>query len=175
MNRVVAEQIVQAIGNADRAAIEFIPEAIGKRIKRKSESVIEECLSMRRHERKRLLVSALAIRLGDRLNPVGSPFQVFVKDISASGLGFYHTRHWPECMLAIRLPNPRGEEINVFVVGTVRRSICKSGSYEVGIEFTHTFRTDKLDSLPAADIHPEAAETSTNQPEVVLADPTQTP
>jgi hypothetical protein len=155
VNRLLAEQIVRAIDSADRASIEFIPDAIGKRYIRKNNLLVEDAISMRRDQRKSLFVSALAVRLDEQLAPIGSPIQVFVKDISPSGLGFFHTRHWPSCHLAIRLPNPRCEDVYVYVVGTVRRSICKSGSYEVGIEFIHTFRTDRLDSLPSADAEPK--------------------
>jgi hypothetical protein len=152
VNRVIAQRIVESINDALPTSIEYIPEAIGKRIKRRNDSIVDLPSELRRHERRPMLSSALAIRLTDRLQPFGSPFQVFVRDLSASGLGFVHTRHWPDCKIAIRLENLIQIESSLFVVGSIKRSFCKSGIYEVGIEFIHNFRADRLYVLPEAPI-----------------------
>jgi hypothetical protein len=151
VNRDIAKRIVEAIQDAPTSGIEYIPDAIGQRLRRHSESLVEVPAGVRRHERKSLLTSALAVRLTDRLQPFGHPFQVFLKDISASGLGFVHTRHWPECRMAIRIEQGLGQDICIFVVATVRRCVCKSGVYEVGVEFQHNFRSDRIDRLPPAE------------------------
>ncbi|MBY0588326.1 PilZ domain-containing protein [bacterium] len=171
MDQKIVQQIVDSINSATPTSIEFIPGAIGQRIRRRNESIVDIPSELRRHSRRAMLTSALAVRLTDRLYPFGSPFQVFIKDISASGLGFVHTRHWPETKIAIRLENVATTEASVFVVGIVRRSFCMSGVYEIGLEFCHTFRADRIYVLPEAPTetpaettHPTDAEDATPLP-----------
>ena len=71
------------------------------RIPQKDPSLLALPADIRKHVRRKFNETLLAIRVNEHDQPCGQFFQIFVKDISAGGLGFVHTRAFSHERLAI--------------------------------------------------------------------------
>lgn len=116
--------------------IESLPQELKRhflRVASQSMNNTQVLVEARRHPRHRIHESALAVRLTELNDPAGPPFQIFIMDISAGGIGFIHTRAFPAGRLAVRLSGMSG--FSVVMIGRIVRCIFRNRAYEIGLEF----------------------------------------
>jgi hypothetical protein len=77
-----------------------IAEAVKKVVRRSRPTVFNE---KRRHQRFHPIATIRAMPIDDEYNPLGNPFEATVKDISAGGIAFFHTRTILQTFLAIEI------------------------------------------------------------------------
>ena len=65
--------------------------------------------------RQPLAVAVAAAPLDEELHPTGEPFALMTRDISTKGIGLVHTGPVFDAYLAVQIPSPAGEPIQVLV------------------------------------------------------------
>lgn len=133
--------------------IDSLPQELKRHFLRVASQTINNnhvLVEARRHPRHRIHESALAVRLNESNEPVGPPFQIFIMDISAGGVGFIHTRAFPSGRLAVRLSGMSG--FSVVMIGRIVRCICRNRAYEIGMEFVE--RAAKAIPTPPEEFDP---------------------
>ena len=123
----------------------------------------------RKHNRIPMNQCALAVRLSESEQPNGQIFQIYVKDVSAGGLGFMHTRAFSGELLAIKLTGLSGDAI--VMVGRVVRCICRQRAYEVGVQFTGRVTKSTTKEASQVSDSDSFAENSVDEPMPSSADP----
>jgi hypothetical protein len=132
----VSVNLINYFEDSSARPIDSLPQELKRHFLRVASQTINNnhvLVEARRHPRHRIHESALAVRLNESNEPVGPPFQIFIMDISAGGVGFIHTRAFPSGRLAVRLSGMSG--FSVVMIGRIVRCICRNRAYEIGMEF----------------------------------------